>query len=254
MVHVVEKELRIISASHAWRKKNPEADMKTIKAKTAILFVVTLAFAALAGAQRGGGGPLGGMMGPQVRGLFNPVVGGGAQYEVQQTGGKKLDVEIDLLGKESVNGKDGYWIEITTSDTPMGQVVLKTLTAPDGSGISVSRTIMQMGGGQPMEMPQMGRASQQTQNIDIRNNADKVGSESVTTPAGTFTADHYRAKDGTGDFWLSEKVSPYGLIKSQDKDRTIVLTKVVTDAKDRITGTPVPFNPAVMMQGGQAPR
>ena len=33
----------------------------------------------------------------------------------------------------------------------------------------------------------------------------------------------------------------------------MVLTKVVTDAKDQITGTPVPFNPAMMM-GQQPPR
>jgi hypothetical protein len=30
----------------------------------------------------------------------------------------------------------------------------------------------------------------------------------------------------------------------------MVLTKVVTDAKDKITGTPVPFNPRLMMPGG----
>lgn len=35
----------------------------------------------------------------------------------------------------------------------------------------------------------------------------------------------------------------------QGKDSTMVLTKVVTDAKDRITGTPVPFNPMGMMGG-----
>jgi hypothetical protein len=29
---------------------------------------------------------------------------------------------------------------------------------------------------------------------------------------------------------------------------------VVTDAKDKITGTPVPFNPALLMQGAQPSR
>ena len=51
---------------------------------------------------------------------------------------------------------------------------------------------------------------------------------------------------------MSEKVSPYGVIKGQGKDFSMVLTKVVTDAKDKITGTPVPFNPRLMMPGGQA--
>jgi hypothetical protein len=51
-------------------------------------------------------------------------------------------------------------------------------------------------------------------------------------------------KDGSGDTWVSEKVSPYGVVRHQGKNTTMVLTKVVTDAKDKITGTPQPFNPA----------
>jgi hypothetical protein len=221
---------------------------------------LALAFVASAGAQgapAGGGGPLGGIMGrgAQPRGLFNPVVGSGAQYEMQRGGkdanGKEdtMVMEIDVVGKELVNGKDGYWFETTMPNTPMGEMVMKMLSVPDGTSITISKTIMQMAGHPPMEMPQMGSAGQQKQTVDIRDKADNLGSESVTTPAGTFTADHYRMKDGSGDFWLSDKVSPYGLIKGQGKDFNMVLTKVVRDAKDKITGTPVPFNPREMMQG-----
>jgi hypothetical protein len=43
-------------------------------------------------------------------------------------------------------------------------------------------------------------------------------------------------------------VSPIGLVKDQSKDktRTTVLLKTYTDAKDKITGTPQPFNPMMM--------
>jgi len=37
-------------------------------------------------------------------------------------------------------------------------------------------------------------------------------------------------------------------VKFQGKDTTMVLTKVITDAKDKITGAPVPFDPMKMMQ------
>ncbi|MGH9724447.1 MAG: hypothetical protein ACRD41_05215 [Candidatus Acidiferrales bacterium] len=47
---------------------------------------------------------------------------------------------------------------------------------------------------------------------------------------------------------MNEKVRPYGLVKSQGKNSTVVLTRVITDAKDKITGTPVPFNPMMMGQ------
>jgi len=226
--------------------------MKNLKSMIAI-FLLALAFPAVAGAQAGAGG-LGGVLGrsPLPRGVFNPVVGSGAQYEIQPANGQnKMTIEIDVVGKESTGGKEGYWLE-TAFDSQMGQMMMKMLMVSDGANSTIAKMIMQMRAGQPMEMPaqMIGHAAQQT--FDIRDKADKVGSESVTTPAGTFMADHYHMKDGSGDFWVSEKISPYGVIKGQGKDGNIVLTKVVTDAKDKITGTPVPFNPAALLQGIQS--
>jgi hypothetical protein len=48
--------------------------------------------------------------------------------------------------------------------------------------------------------------------------------------------EHYRLKGGSGDVWVSKDVKPYGLVKSQTKDSTMTLTKVLTDAKDKING------------------
>jgi hypothetical protein len=65
-------------------------------------------------------------------------------------------------------------------------------------------------------------------------------------------------KDGSGDAWISDKVSPWGLVKMQENERTTVLAKVIADAKDRIIGTPTKFDPTQMMRGmgqqGQQPR
>lgn len=197
-----------------------------------------------------------GMMGgPQPRGFFNPIVGSGAQYEISTADGKKMTTETDVVGKESVNGKDGYWFESVVSNPQSGDMVMKMLLVPDPNSTGPVKMIMQMPGRPPMEMPmqmgQMGRmgGNQNPPTTDIRTQAEDLGTEPVTTPAGTFQAHHYRMKDGSGDSWISEKVAPYGLIKHQGKDSTMVLTKVVTDAKDRITGTPVPFNPMGMMGG-----
>jgi hypothetical protein len=89
---------------------------------------------------------------------------------------------------------------------------------------------------------------------DIRSKADDLGSESVTVPAGTFTCEHYRGKNGDGsDVWVSKDVPPYGLVKmtDKDKDQTVVLTKIDKNFQDKITGTPVPFNPMMMGRGQQ---
>jgi hypothetical protein len=192
--------------------------------------------------------------GPTMRGIFNPVVGSGGQYEVTTEKSTKMVMEIAIVGKESVGGKDGYWFEMTMSNSPMGQMVSKTLTVVDGTDTVISRMIMQMGNRPPMEMPtQMMKSSGQKQPADIRERAEDVGSESVTTPAGTFTAEHYKMKDGSGDAWVAAKAGPYGLVKFEGKDTSMVLTKVITDAKDKITGTPVPFDPMGLQPQDQHP-
>jgi hypothetical protein len=184
---------------------------------------------------------------PAMRGVWNPVVGSGAAYEVTKKDGTKMDMEMAIVGKESLNGKDAFWFEITIPDTKMGTMIIKSLSVRDDQTMVVSRMIMQMPNRPPMEMPtQMMNARSEKQPADIRQLADDVGAESVTTPAGTFNTNHYRMKDGSGDVWVTEKAGPYGMVKFQGKDSSMVLTKVITDATDKITGTPQPFNPMAM--------
>jgi hypothetical protein len=192
-----------------------------------------------------------GMRGPtQLRGVWNPVVGSGAAYEMQTQNGMKSGMEFDIVGKDSVGGKDAAWMEMTMSNPRMGgDMVMKYLVTFDGSQMQMSKMIMQMRGGPAMELPDsMTQARKPTQFTDLRNNTDDLGSESVTTLAGTFSCEHYRMKDGSGEAWVSDKVTPFGLVKYQGKTDSMVLTKLVTDAKDKIVGTPVPFDPMKMMQ------
>jgi hypothetical protein len=208
---------------------------------TALLVVFA---AGAASAQMGMGGP------SQLRGVWKPVVGSGAAYEMQSSNGTKSAMEFAIVGKDSVGGKDAAWMEMTMSNPRMGgDMVIKELVQFDASQMQTSRVIMQMPGRPPMEMPEnMTQARKPTQFTDLRSNTDDVGSESVTTPAGTFACEHYRMKDGSGDAWVSDKVTPFGLVKYQGKTDSMVLTKLVTDAKDKIVGTPVPFDPMKMMQ------
>lgn len=185
---------------------------------------------------------------PQIpRGVFNPVVGAGAQYEVQVGDQPKRTMEFAIVGKETVDGQDGYWLEFTVSGMPMGDVVVKELAVVTEGNMVTSKMIMQMPGRPPMEMPMQANRNGRINLADIRNKADDLGKESVTTPAGTFSCEHYRMKDGSGDAWVNETVHPFGLVKYQDKDSTTVLLKTLTDVKDKITGTPQPFNPMMMM-------
>ena len=199
------------------------------------------------------------MGGPQIptpKGIFNPSVGSGAQYEIDNKDGSKTNFGVAIVGKESAEGKDAYWLEATVTDPRMGPMVVKELLVVDGPTSHITRMVMLIPGRGPIEFP-MGNGMPMAQKPpeDIRNNADDLGSESVTVPAGTFTCEHYKGKnkDEGSDVWVSKDVSPYGLVKMTDKgkDQTIVLTKVDKDVQDKITGTPMPFNPMMMGRGPQ---
>ena len=74
---------------------------------------------------------------------------------------------------------------------------------------------------------------------DVRASAENLGTESVTTPAGTFSCQHWRSKKDASEYWISDKVSPWQLVKMKSPDETMTLVKIITDAKSKITGTPV---------------
>lgn len=195
-------------------------------------------------------------MSPEMRGFWKPVVGNGSAYEITSPDGQKSQVEMAIVGKDSVAGKDAVWMEMVMSNPRAGgDIVMKDLVSVDGTEMQISRMIMQMPGRPPMEMPQsMWQTRKPLQYEDVHNSAEDVGSESVTVPAGTFQCEHWHMKDGSGDVWVAEKISPFGLVKYQgNKSNTMVLTKVVSDAKDKIVGTPVPFDPMKMMQQSQQP-
>jgi hypothetical protein len=207
--------------------------------------ILVLIFAVLAPAQMGThSGP------PGFHGVWNPVVGQGGVYEFSSKDGGTQKMEMAVVGKDMIDGKEAFWYQVVM-DIPHGggQSVTKHLMVRDGQETHTIKIIMQFPGQPPMEMPaQMSQHQHAKQSADISTEAQDIGSESITVPAGTFTAEHYRMNDGSGDTWVAKNISPYGLVKYQGKDATIVLVKVVTDAKDKIVGKPVPFNPQSFMQ------
>src|SRR6478736_2526277 len=200
------------------------------------LFIMFVAFtvAQVAPAQMGMGGP------PSLAGVFSPTVGSGASYEmVKKDGGEKTTFDIYVVDKEA----GGYWIEYAMQNPRMGgSVYMKSLLARQADDVMVQRTIVQMPGRPPMEMTSMMKMhpmqSQQSK-ADMRADAQNLGTETITTPAGTFSCQHWRGKKDGSEFWLSDKVTPWNLVKMSGPNNTMTLVKVLTGAKTHITGTPV---------------
>src|SRR6202789_4479326 len=161
----------------------------------AILLAAVPAFAPRVLAQRGGMGM--GMMPPSMMGMWNPVVGSGATYELVQKDGKKQTITIAVVNKDD---SGGYWMEYLINTSDNQQMVMQTLLVKDGASMSVSKMVIQPAGRGPMEisgqMMQMmagrGGATPPAPKADFTDGAEKVGSESVTTPGGTFDPMHWR--------------------------------------------------------------
>jgi hypothetical protein len=209
--------------------------------KAAFLCALCLGITAGASAQFGHGGP----QTPKMPTPFKPVVGSGAQYQVTTRDGK-MSFTYAVVGKEQVDGNDGYWLEIRSEGGKLnGEMVMKELTVMNGAHPEIKRMVMQPPEGPPMEMPagMMGMMKQhmaQDGNAQKNGMGEKIGTESITVPAGTFECEHYRRQENgkTVDYWISSKVPPYSLVKMSGPDTSMVLEKVLTRETTHIKGEP----------------
>lgn len=214
---------------------------------------------------------------PSFAGVWNLTVGSAAVYDVASQRGKST-VELAIVGNESVDGKDGYWVEISSRpDGHTGEAVLRALIYRDGLDIVFVRMILQLPGEAPIELSKYfdgwvidysqvisgysspveesyGVSSRERGYIDYGAleaanasvnlpKAEDLGAENVTAPAGTFSVHHFRYRHNSGDVWVAEQAAPFGLVKALTKDHiTITLARLAAHAKDKITATPQPFN------------
>jgi len=182
---------------------------------------------------------------PAIAKAFNPVVGKGAEYETTSTGGshgaKNRTMQMYIVGKESVDGKEGYWMEFVTSDDKNQSVVGKTLFTKED--FQFHRIIVQMAGQPAMEMPFNPNDAHQEKIQENLSEWHSVGTESITVPAGTFACEHWHTDKDNSDAWTSDKVTPFGMVKEVGPHSTMILTKLLTDTQDRITGPVKPFDP-----------
>lgn len=192
---------------------------------------------------------------PVLAKFMNPVVGKGAQYETARTdtkGEKTRTMELGVVGKESVEGKEGFWMQVSMTDEKGNPIVTKALYSRDD--FQVHKMIVQMKGQPPMEMPFNPSASHEMKMEETMKEWHLVGTESITVPAGTFTCEHWRNDTKGSDFWASEKITPFGMVKHASKSETMILTKLLSEVPDRITGPVTKFDPQMMMQQMQRDR
>ncbi len=191
---------------------------------------------------------------PTIAKAFHPVVGKGAEYETtsQRNGSTRTHVmEFSVVGKETVDGKDAYWMQFVSGDDKQ-QMVGKSLITMDD--FEFHRVIVLIPGQGAMEMPTNMTGNGRDKVNQQFNDWHSVGTETVTVPAGTFSCEHWKNDKEASEVWTSEKVTPLGMVKQMGKDSTMVLVKVLDNVPDRITGPIKPFDMQQMMQQMQQQR
>jgi hypothetical protein len=198
---------------------------------------VSVAFAAPAGAQD---------LAQMCDKVLDVQVGQWAEYQMSGGGmGGSGRMRLAIVGTQDVAGENAYWIEMKIAGD-QGSMITQVLagTYPYDSD-QIHEMVFKMGdqpamkvSGQMMGMmrDRMGQNPALEATEKCRD-AQIVGWESITVPAGQFRALHLKPADADGDVWALEDV-PFGMIKFTDGETEIVLMGHGMDATSSITETP----------------
>jgi hypothetical protein len=167
-------------------------------------------------------------------GDLKPEVGSWAKYEFTSGEGKKAETlryKVAVVGKE---GKD-LWLEQIIEETGKkkrrrgsdGPMSMKMLVGKSGMKkvfVKTPEGVMDMSSMPGFSAPAKG---------PTQDKMKKAGKESVTVPAGTFKADKYSHEDSSGVSyaWFVPGTGPYGLVKQQNPDGSMVLLEHGKDAE-----------------------
>ena len=183
--------------------------------------------------------------------LEAPAVGSWVEYDFQAQGQAGRS-RIAVVGTETRDGRELSWYEMSfdaggnsgimkmlaeggfyhaMAEKKIVEMVVKVAGQPamKFSGAMVERMLGQMSSDPASEF---GKACE---------DAERVGSESVTVPAGTFDAVHYRLTSGEsqGDAWIVEGM-PFGMIKwTGSGGEAVELVDRGDDAVSQLTETPM---------------
>lgn len=199
---------------------------------------------AVAAAQMGQGPPT-----PLATDLAKVPVGSWAQYNMTMGTMPPMNMKMALVGHAAA----GNTLEMAVEGGPAAKVggkIITQMTLSPGSEGKVQKLILQMGAGDPMEMPVEAAQGKQFTKPDPKT---LVKAETIKVAAGSFKTKHYRDKTPQGDtidYWVSESVAPIGLVKFETSQSSpmvggpikMELAATGKDAKTSITKAPKPFD------------
>ena len=175
-----------------------------------------------------------------------PTIGGWSEWQ-----SKEGKVKLAAIGTEQKEGKDLYWIEMQGAQAGPGgksgilQVLVPAFPYEPGN---IQGMIMKTEGQPAMKANDQMLGMMRSHITDSPTTAalrdcaswTKVGDESITVPAGTFKAVHYKDSKSSNEVWVSKDVA-FGLVKGSfpGKAGDVLLVGNGTGAKSSITEKPM---------------
>jgi hypothetical protein len=193
---------------------------------------------------------------PMAMDLAKVAVGSWSDYTMTMDSLPSMKMRMALVAKTPTANVVETSVEGGMMASAGGKMVMQMSIAPGMEG-SIKKMVMQMGAGDPMEMPVEISGGKPFTKPNPKN---LVGTETIKVAAGSFKTKHYRDKTPQGDkidFWTNENVPPFGLVKievdqknnPQIKGKLVFdLTGTGKDAKPLVTKPPKPFDQAALMQ------
>jgi len=181
------------------------------------------------------------------RQLQTVEAGGWAEYQVSTPQGDGT-IRLALLD-EGAADDPGLWLEMSGQFSGQNSILQLLIEEYPYEADDISAVVMKMGDQPAQRLPDSMLGQMRGQiNSPVGNIAEEcgrselVGTESIEVPAGTFDALHLRPPAGDEaepppDVWVSEDV-PFGLLKAEGSQGTMVLAGAGDDATSRITETP----------------
>jgi hypothetical protein len=177
--------------------------------------------------------------------LKMPAVGQWAEYQGVMNKKEPYTMRYAVVGAEERDGTPMKWMELRmVGAKPDKSMVYQVLTPGNPAEMDQAEEIVfKPGEKQAMKvngmMLKMLRGQLEKNSVlgDLCEGVSLAGEESVTVPAGTFTALRYHDSKHDADTWV-EPDRPFLMVKSKGKDFELSLVSSGDDAESSITETP----------------
>ncbi len=188
--------------------------------------------------------------------IKNPKVGQWVMYEIRDAAtGSKLTMRQSIVGKETVNGTDYYWLETDMMPRRGNRVVTKILVKDNPSDPANILKIIEKRGQEPareIPVPKPPSTGQQKKSGATRNvRVEDVGAEKFNTRDGSVETHHYRVKTQSGsiELWTSKQVGLSGLVRRLGPSGDMTLIAYGNSGAESVISTS-PSTPVIREQGG----